>query len=259
MKNKILLVIFLLTECLYLSANYLLNISANRAAVAEVDLLINSAESIYFLPSQQTSKLSSSFTKPFSFGEITCSTISYCNIRNNLGYGIVQNNVMSDYFSSYITSCNISYRIFKELIVGFNQKIIYCVEEIEKYRRYVNDCSFTFENEDKCFSCSVNNIFGIASKYIDLPRLITILGSYDIAKNITFGGGIQYSKDELEEIFATSYKMSNKIELDTGYYIHKNQFTFGIGIRMYKFNICYAIMTHPILDLSHYVSIEYEL
>jgi len=59
--------------------------------------------------------------------------------------------------------------------------------------------------------------------------------------------------------FAGRYDILRQLSLISSYQFEPNRIGMGAVFNLYKFNLVYSVRTHQYLDLTHYISLSYEI
>lgn len=125
---------------------------------------------------------------------------------------------------------------------------------------YLFNGGIRWENEKFKSALAVQNF--TQSKFLetDLPLNILWETCYDISTKSVISLGLEKQDDfDFSFKFAAKYQPFQMLTLLAGYQFEPDRIGIGTIFSLKKLNFIYSVRTHQYLDLSHYITINYEL
>ncbi|MBI9032521.1 hypothetical protein JEZ13_11055 [bacterium] len=256
---KLVWLLWLLIFNISLFADVYLSSDADRAGLANLSIISKSPITSYYQASITNEGLSCSISQPYQFSGIENGNIAISkNVKNfNLSLGSLY--LMSNYYNQFSNYLNLSYTFHDVITWGIGQKLISVYEE-ENYYYTTTDIGFLISQNKTKLAVSYTNLFKRKSSKLTLPNIISTEISYNPIPDVYLALGLEKEKNfKTCPKIAIRYKVLKSLTLLSGYSLEPNQISFGISVNYYKCFINYAIMTHPQLDSTHYITLIYGL
>lgn len=135
-----------------------------------------------------------------------------------------------------------------------------------KTTNYANHSSlpmqFSFAWQEDIFSTaiSLHNPFSAQLASINLPRIILWETCLSVSDKSKLSVGFEKEKDfDFSLKLGSDYSLYKNFILLCSYQYQPNRIGTGVIFHLNKMEICYAVRTHDHLDLTHYISLSYEM
>ena len=147
------------------------------------------------------------------------------------------------------------------LTAGFNVRLL--SSKVKGYKdtgSTVIDGGLKWSNSNVSSALAVRNITQSEYEGSILPIVYLWESCYQITKCSRISFGLEKENDfDFSFKFAGRYDILRQLSLISSYQFEPNRIGMGAVFNLYKFNLVYSVRTHQYLDLTHYISLSYEI
>jgi len=145
------------------------------------------------------------------------------------------------------------------LSFGFNERYVGAsVENGEKSSAMVTDMGFGITSKSIETAFAIHNVFHASYRGDALPQPFLAELAYRPVEGTAIALGCEKEKgyDACMKI-SSQYDLSHALRIIAGYQHEPDRFSAGLEFRCRSWFICYAMQTHPDLDLTHAISLSW--
>ena len=191
--------------------------------------------------------------------------LSYYNFHINysinsfgFAYGIAY--LDNPLYQEYNNNLSASYS-WKYLTFGYGLDYIYTKTKNYSDQQAIPmnlSCAWKEDNFSTVFS--LHNTFSSKLANVDLPKTFIWESNLKVSNKSNFSLGFEKEDNfDFSIKFGTIYHFFNNFALITSYQYQPNRMGIGTVFSINKIQLCYAIRTHDHLNLSHYITLYYEI
>ena len=258
-KLKILLFLLLIGLNLF-SIDLNLENSAVANASSGINLIYLTPSSAYYNPAFFAKGIETSYTALFSLNELSyynlCGGVKLkrFNISSGLSYLDNPEYVEGTYFVGMSAS-------FMKTNFGLTARTLFNKIGDDAYKiAYLFDVGFHKKFSRLSIAMSCKNITASRFDGEKLPIYMLSEASYKLTSKSVFALGIEkQTQQDFIFRFALSYKVSRYFSIFSGYQFDPQRIGAGFLVKIKKINFSYSIRTHDYLNLTHYLSLGYDL
>lgn len=124
---------------------------------------------------------------------------------------------------------------------------------------FITDCGLGLKVSDFQTSMSIHNIFQADYQDIPLSQLYVTEMMYRPMESTSIALGCEKQQGYGASFqLSTKYKVSPAFQFIAGYQYNPDRFSGGLEFTVRHWQLCYALQTHPDLDLTHGISLMYK-
>lgn len=191
--------------------------------------------------------------------------LPYYNFHVTYTYGKISLNLGESYLDQYYlkesrTNLSIGYKFNSVTFASAIQILKNKVENYQNATAYLLKAGIVWQNSNFSSGFAIHNFN--QSKFLNLDLPITILweSCYQITAKSSFSIGLEKEDNfDFSFKFAAAYQPFQIMKVLAGYQYEPDRIGIGTIFNLKNFNISYSIRTHQYLDLTHYISIGYEI
>jgi len=239
---------------------YAISPSAFHEASNELSLLYDHPSNSTLHSSIISKGLETSVTRIFNLKQL-----SYYNFHTNysvksfaFAYGIayLDNPLYQEYNNIFSTSYS-----WKQITFGYGLNYIYTkTNKYSDQSAMPMNLSCAWKEDNFCTVFSLHNIFSTKLANVSLPKTFIWESNLKINKKSNFSLGFEKEDNfDFSVKFGTIYYFYNNFALITSYQYKPNRMGIGTIFSVNNIHVCYAIRTHDHLNLSHYITLYYEI
>jgi hypothetical protein len=147
------------------------------------------------------------------------------------------------------------------LTAGFNMRLLNSkVENYKETGSTIVDGGLKWSNSNISSALAIRNI--TQSKYAGntLPIVYLWESCYQITKSSRISFGLEKENEfDFSFKFAGRYDIMQTLSLISSYQFEPNRIGIGAVFNLFNFNLVYSVRTHQYLNLTHYISLSYEI
>jgi hypothetical protein len=232
---------------------------ANALASANMTILNENPASVFSLPSEGTTGYETSVS--YLYSETTLPLYSLFLGHNLLG-GIAEAGaqVLSHLLYQENDILLNYHRRWNVLSIGVNERLLSAsVKNGSHSCAYITDAGFGLDVTSFQTAIAIHNLF--KSKYQNevLPVLYIAEMAYKPVDTATIGLGCEKQQGYDASLrIATKYQVTSAFQLIAGYQYQPDRFSAGVEFACKRWQLCYALQTHPDLDLTHAISLTWK-
>ena len=147
------------------------------------------------------------------------------------------------------------------LTAGFNVRLL--SSKVKGYKdtgSTVIDGGLKWSNSNVSSALAIRNITQSEYEGSILPIVYLWESCYQITKCSRISFGLEKENDfDFSFKFAGRYDILHQLSLISSYQFEPNRIGIGVVFNLFKFTLVYSVRTHQYLDLTHYISLSYEI
>jgi len=147
------------------------------------------------------------------------------------------------------------------LTLGVNVRLL--SSKVENYKEAgstIVDGGLKWNNGNISSALAIRNITQSEYEGTILPVVYLWESCYQITKSSRISFGLE-KENEFDFCFkfAGRYDILQTLSIISSYQYEPNRIGVGAVFNLFKFNLSYSVRTHQYLDLTHYISLSYEI
>ena len=260
MRGKIFVTIFVFSHLLLHCIDLNIPQSAVHNAVSGLSLIFSSPATAAVNPANISSGLETSATYLFNLRELPVYNLHFGYQFGSFGIHMGNSFLNHKLYRENLLEFTAAYR-WKSFAAGFGiNRLSVAVTDYESEAAIKFDAGFLYENRKFTTGFSVLNVLQTKCENELLPVVINWESCLKVSAKGKLAIGFEKENGfDFAFKFAARYDFFKSFSLLTGYQYNPARLGVGAVFGIGEFHLIYSVRTHQYLDLTHYISVEYEL
>jgi len=237
-----------------------LPVSSMHNATSGLSLIHSTPSSSAVNPAVFYSGLESSATQLFGLSELP-----YYNLHAGYSFGQLKLHLGQSYLDHELykegsTQLSLNYK-WRSLSMGIGLRRLY--NKVQGYQEasvFLTDAGIMWQFDNISSALAVRNIAQTKFLGLSLPLTILLESCYQFTSKSRIAVGLEKQDDfDFSFKFAAKYQPYALLSILAGYQFEPDRIGLGTLFHLKRFKLGYSVRTHQYLDLTHYVSIGYEI
>jgi len=254
------LIIFLFCTISLSAIDLNLPLSAAQNATAGLTLLYSTPAAVAQNPASGQNGVETSATHLFGMQELPYYNVHACYRFRNFHIHLGESYLDHKYYTESCTSLSLGYT-WQEVSAGIGVRLLR--NEVTGYHdgsASLIDAGLKWDNDRISTALAIHNVMQSEFLELSLPIVILWESCYRITEKSSFAIGMEKEDDfDFSFKFAGKYQPFSVMSILAGYQFEPDRLGIGTVFEVKKFFVCYSVRTHQYLDLTHYISVGYEI
>jgi len=234
--------------------------SAYHHAASGLTLLHSPSSNSRIHPSLQTTGLESSVTRFFGLSQLPFYNFHLAVKRARMGFSLGSSLLDNHLYQEFTTNLGFSYRWAN---ISWGSSCHYLRTKTENFSSH---SGWTLQQslawQEKYFSTvfTFYNILNSKLAQEEIPQILFWETALPISDKSILSIGLEKEVNyDFSLKLGSSYQIFSNFKILSSYQYQPDRLGIGMIFSLSQLEICYAIRTHQHLDLSHYITIYYEI
>ncbi|MFO7895708.1 MAG: hypothetical protein R6U84_02095 [Candidatus Cloacimonadales bacterium] len=246
---------------LHLAANGIfLQPSAYHHATSGLSLLYPHASNSRVHPSLQESGVESSLSRLFGLPQLPLYNLHFAYQRAQWGISLGSSFLDNALYQEISSNFGLSYRWDN---ISLGSSLHYLKTATHNYSdnaAWPLQLSLAWQEPFFSTAFTFYNSFAAQLEQQPIPQILLWETALEITEKSKLGLGLEKENDfDFSLKIGSSYQILENFTILSSYQYQPDRLGVGVVFGIKKMEICYAIRTHPHLDLNHYISVHYEI
>ena len=258
--RKLLLFLLLILGCRLFPVGILLQPSAYHHALSGLSLLNSHPANSFFHPSLAQSGIESSVSRILNLEQLPLYNTHFAFRTPKYGFFLGSSYLNNNLYTESDTGFGINYT-YKFISVGASIHLIHTnIKNFNSHSAYPICLGIAWQQTNITTAFSLRNAFQAKFAGELLPMIFLWETAGKLSDKTTISFGLEKENDfDFSFKMGSSYKLLPTFSLLCSYQYNPHRMGVGVVFSIRNFNICYGVRTHPHLNLSHYITLHYEI